>query len=148
MVKKIDEKYMHIALEEAKGAKADGELPFGAVVVYKGKIVGRGRCREARRQTVLAHAELEAVDGACHALGTNNLSGCTIYATNEPCPMCAAAIFQAKIAYVVVGASRSDLPFVRPRKINLETLATDSGYDVTITRGVYKKHVLNLFDLS
>lgn len=137
--------FMQQALKQAKRAKKDGELPFGAVIVQNGVVVAQGRCREAKRSSVLAHAEAEAVDRACRKLGTTKLSDCTIYCTNEPCPMCAAAIFQAKVPVVVIGASRSDLPFLRPRTIDIQALANDSGYDITIIRGVMKQAVLELF---
>lgn len=137
--------YMRAALEQAGLAKRDGERPFGAVVVRHGEIVAVGRCREDKLQTVLAHAETEAVDSACKKLGTNNLSDCTIYTTNEPCPMCSAVIFQAKIPRVIIGASRDDLPFLRPRQIGTQTLADDSGYDITIIRDVCRQEVLELF---
>lgn len=105
------QRFMQEALKQAKLAKADGELPFGAIVVQKGIVISKGRCRETKRKTVLAHAEAEAVDKACRKLGTTELTDCVMYCTNEPCPMCAAAIFQAKIPCVVIGASRGDLPF-------------------------------------
>ena len=137
---------MQQALEQARKAKEDGELPFGAVIVRDGVVISVGRCREKRERTVIAHAELEAVDAACHKLGTNKLENCTIYCTNEPCPMCAAAIFQAKVPSVVIGASREDMAFLRPRSINIQSLADDSGYPITITRGVMKQEVLQLHD--
>lgn len=137
--------FMKAALEQGSLAKQDSERPFGAVVVRNGEIIATGRCREDRLQTVLAHAETEAVDNACKTLGTNNLSDCTIYSTNEPCPMCSAVIFQAKIPRVVIGASREDLPFLRPRQIGTQTLADDSGYDITIIRDVCRREVLELF---
>ncbi len=138
--------FMRVALEQGELAKKDGERPFGAVVVRGDEIIAIGRCREDRLQTVLAHAETEAVDNACKTLGTNNLSGCVIYSTNEPCAMCSAVIFQAKIPQVVIGASRGDLPFLRPREIGTQTLADDSGYDITIVQGVCREEVLELFE--
>lgn len=138
--------FMKIALEQGGLAKQDGEWPFGAAVVRGGEIVAVGRCREDKLQTVLAHAETEAVDNACKTLGTNNLSDCVIYSTNEPCAMCSAVIFQAKIPQVVIGASRGDLPFLRPREIGTQTLANDSGYDITIVHGVCRQEVLELFE--
>jgi tRNA(adenine34) deaminase len=139
------DKFMEEALSEARLAKAEGELPFGAVIVQNNKIIARGHCEEARLHTVLAHAELSAVNQACLNLGTNKLVDCTIYCTNEPCPMCAAAIFQAKIPVVVIGASRKDLAFLRERKIDIQALAEDSGYDVSIVRNVKKEKVIELF---
>jgi tRNA(Arg) A34 adenosine deaminase TadA len=144
MSNKIDTKFMLQALSQAKEAKQDGELPFGAVIVYMGTIVSTGRCREKVEKSVLAHAELEAVDKACRKLGTNRLDNCAIYCTNEPCPMCAAAIFQAKIPLVVIGASRTDIPSLRPRSIDIQSLADDSGYPITIIRDIMKQDVLQL----
>lgn len=137
--------FMQQAFRQAELAKRDGELPFGAVVVQEGVIISRGRCRETKRKTVLAHAEAEAIDKACRKLGTTKLKDCVIYCTNEPCPMCAAAIFQAKIPHVVIGASRGDLSFLRPRIIDIQVLADDSGYDITIIRDVMKQDVIALF---
>jgi tRNA(Arg) A34 adenosine deaminase TadA len=137
--------FMSAALEQARIAKENGELPFGAVVVKDNEIIAEGRCEEAALHTVLAHAELSAVNTACLKLGSNKLAECTIYCTNEPCPMCAAAIFQAKIPNVVIGASREDLSFLRARKIDIQALADDSGYEIAITRDVLKQEVLKLF---
>lgn len=136
---------MQEALLQAQAAATDGELPFGAVVVCSDEVIGAGRCREAKARSVLAHAELEAVDAACRRLDRNRLEDCVIYCTNEPCVMCAAAIFQAKIPKVVIGASRSDVAFLRDRKIDVEALAEDSGYTIEIIRGVMKYEVLELF---
>lgn len=138
--------FMAYALEEAKVAKAENELPFGAVVVKDGNVVGRGHCEEVRLHTVLAHAELSAINEACLNLKTNKLSDCTIYCTNEPCVMCAAAIFQAKVPRVVIGASRKDLSLLRDRDIDIETLAKDSGYEIQIANGVMRENVLRLFE--
>ena len=141
-----DEKYMRLALEQAKEAKADGELPFGAVIVQGDKVIAENRCREGKEKNVTAHAELQAVSGACDVLGRNKLQDCVIYCTNEPCTMCAAAIFQAKIPRVVIGASREDLGhLLRARRLGISDVAEDSGYDIDITRGVLKDDVLALF---
>lgn len=139
--------YMAVAIEEAEIAKADGEWPFGAVVVHKEVIISRGRCRESKLKTVLAHAELMAIDAACKGLQTNNLKDCIIYCTNEPCLMCAAAIMQAKIGTIIIGAARDDLPhLLRERKYRIEHLAADSGYNPLIVHGVLKEKVLKLFE--
>lgn len=141
-----DEQNMALAIEQAIVAKQSGEWPFGAVVVRNGEAISHNRCQEGAQKTVLAHAELQAVGDACKVLGKNNLSDCVIYCSNEPCLMCAAAIFQAKISRVVIGASRSDLPhLLRERKFRIEDLADDSGYGPEIVRGVLKDKVLELF---
>lgn len=142
----IDQTYMRLAIEEAERAKASGELPIGAVVVSPSGVIARNRCREAAEQTVLAHAEMHAVNDACKALGRNVLSDCTIICTNEPCLMCAAAIFQAKISRVVFGVARSDQPeFFRARNLRIGHLAADSGYLPEIVEGVLRDEVLALF---
>lgn len=141
-----DLRFMNEALRQSKLAKEQNELPFGAVIVQNGVVVSEGRCEEATLKTVLAHAETEAVDRACKKLGRSKLDDCIIYCTNEPCLMCAAAIFQAKIPKVVIGASREDLPFLRPRTIDIQALADDSGFDIVIKRGVMKSEVLQLFN--
>jgi tRNA(adenine34) deaminase len=96
----IDEQRMTVAIEEAVKAKQHGEWPIGAAIYQGEKLIAQNRCREAREKTVLAHAELHAVNDACKALRRNNLSDCVIYCSLEPCLMCAAAIFQAKIPRV------------------------------------------------
>lgn len=141
-----DESYMRLAIEEARMALRNGELPIGAVVVSPAGIVARNRCRESADKTVLAHAELLALDDACRARGSNVLRDCTIYSTNEPCVMCSAAIFQAKIGKVVYGVSRRDLPQTfRQRTLSICDLAVDSGYAPVIVPGVLKDDILALF---
>lgn len=137
---------MQLALEQARAAKAAGDLPFGAVIVCDGKVVGVGKCENNTTGDVTDHAEISALRDACKTLHRNNLHDCTIYCTNEPCPMCAAGIFQAKIAHVVVGLTRADLPdLLRPRKILMQQLADDSGYPVEIVTGVLKDEILAEF---
>lgn len=100
-----DQQYMLQALELAKQAAHEGEVPVGCVVVCKGQIVGRGRNRRETGKSALAHAEIEAIDEACRTLGGWRLWECTLYVTLEPCPMCAGAIINARIPRVVFGAS-------------------------------------------
>ena len=97
--------FMDQALELAREAAADGEVPVGCVITRGGEIVGRGRNRREKDKTALAHAEIEAIAEACNALGGWRLWECTLYVTLEPCPMCAGAIINARIPRVVYGAS-------------------------------------------
>ena len=83
--------YMAQALELARQAMAEGEVPVGCVIVRDGVVVGRGRNRRETARTALGHAEIEAIDQACRTLGGWRLTGCTLYVTLEPCPMCAGA---------------------------------------------------------
>ena len=99
-----DEVFMRQALDLAREAAEDGEVPVGCVIVRGGEVISRGRNRREVGRSALAHAEIEAIDGACRALGGWRLCGCTLYVTLEPCPMCAGAIVNARIPRVVYGA--------------------------------------------
>lgn len=98
------EEYMRQALELARLAMAEGEVPVGCVIVRDGAVVGRGRNRRETAQTALGHAELEAIAQACRTLGGWRLAGCALYVTLEPCPMCAGAILNARVSRVYFGA--------------------------------------------
>lgn len=93
------------AMEEARIASAEGEVPVGAVVVRDGVIVGRGQNRVIRDSDPTAHAEVVALRAAGAALGNYRLTGCELYVTLEPCSMCAGAILHARIARLVYGAA-------------------------------------------
>ena len=97
--------YMDAALELAREAAREGEVPVGCVIVRDGQIVGKGRNRRETGKTALGHAEIEAIAQACETLGGWRLWDCTLYVTLEPCPMCAGAIINARIPRVVFGAS-------------------------------------------
>ena len=99
--------FMDRALELAKEAAAEGEVPVGCVIVRNGQIVGRGRNRRETAKTALGHAEIEAISEANRNLSGWRLWDCTLYVTLEPCPMCAGAIVNARIPRVVYGASDS-----------------------------------------
>lgn len=96
--------FMLRALALAEEAYACGEVPVGAVVVQNGKIIGEGRNRREADNSATAHAEILAIEAACKALGDWRLSGCELYVTLEPCPMCTGAIINSHITTVVYGA--------------------------------------------
>ena len=99
------EEYMQEALTLARECIADGDVPVGCVVASpQGEIIGRGRNRREADGSAAAHAEVEAITQACRALGTWRLTGCTLYVTLEPCPMCAGAIINARVAELRYGA--------------------------------------------
>ena len=100
-----DEGYMREAMALAAQAASEGEVPVGCVVVSAdGTVVGRGRNRREKGKNALYHAEIEAIDEACRTLGGWRLPNSTLYVTLEPCPMCAGAIINARVARVVYGA--------------------------------------------
>ena len=99
------EDYMREALALAKRAIGTGDVPVGCVVAdARGTIIGRGRNRREERKNAVRHAEIEAIEEACAALGSWRMDGCALYVTLEPCPMCAGAIINARIPTVVYGA--------------------------------------------
>ncbi|MFT8872762.1 MAG: tRNA adenosine(34) deaminase TadA [Sporolactobacillus sp.] len=100
-----DERFMAQALEEAKEAALIGEVPIGAVIVKDGLVIATGNNRREQQQQPLAHAELIAIREAARRLGTWRLTGCTLYVTLEPCPMCAGAVVQSRISRLVYGAA-------------------------------------------
>lgn len=95
---------MEQALALAREAAAAGEVPVGCVIVRGGEIVGRGRNRREEKQATVSHAEMEAIAQANAALHSWRLDDCELYVTLEPCPMCAGAIMNARIAKVWYGA--------------------------------------------
>ncbi|CDQ37810.1 MULTISPECIES: tRNA adenosine(34) deaminase TadA [Virgibacillus] len=99
-----DETFMHVAIEEAKKAANQNEVPIGAVITYEGEVIASGyNLRETSQQT-LSHAELIAIQQANEFIGSWRLEDCTLYVTLEPCPMCAGTIVQSRIKRVVYGA--------------------------------------------
>lgn len=96
--------FMKAALEMAQKAYDDDEVPVGAVIVRNGEIIARGRNRREKAKNALLHAEIDAINNACNALGGWRLWNCELYVTLEPCPMCAGAIINAHIPQVYFGA--------------------------------------------
>ena len=103
MERTIDEEFMAVALEEAKKAYELMEVPIGCVIVYEGRIIGKGYNRRNTDKSTLAHAELLAMREATEVIGDWRLEDCTMYVTLEPCQMCAGAIVQARIPRVFIG---------------------------------------------
>ena len=101
----IDEKYMLEALKEARAAFNEDEIPVGAVVVCKGRIIGKGHNMTETLHDPTAHAEMIAITAATEALGGKYLTDCTLYVTVEPCPMCASALNWAQTGRIVFGAA-------------------------------------------
>lgn len=99
------EKYMNLALIEAQKAYDLGEVPVGAVIVYKDIIVGTGFNKREITNNALAHAEIIAINKACENLNSWRLNDCEIYITLEPCPMCSGAIINSRIKKIIYAAS-------------------------------------------
>jgi tRNA(adenine34) deaminase len=100
-----DGEFMGIALDEARQAAAEGEVPVGAVVVKDGRVLGRGHNRPIATADPTAHAEIVALREAAHEVGNYRLTGAGLYVTVEPCSMCCGAILHARLGRVVYGAA-------------------------------------------
>lgn len=105
MTNTIDDELMREALAMAQQARLANEVPVGAVVVSNGEIIGRGFNAPISKNDPSAHAEIQALRDAAARIGNYRLADCTLYVTLEPCPMCAGAIMQARIARLVYGAA-------------------------------------------
>lgn len=127
------EQYMRRALDEAARAAEEGEIPVGAVVVCKGRIIARAHNETEKLNDVTAHAEMIATTMAASYLGGKYLNECTLYVTMEPCTMCAGALAWAQLGELVVGApdshrgySRLNPPVLHPRtKVTSGVLAEE-----------------------
>ena len=106
-IKAEDEKYMKEAIRQAKKAWKIEEVPIGCVIVYQGKIIGRGYNRRTTDKNPLAHAEISAIKKASKVMGDWRLEECTLYVTLEPCQMCSGALVQSRIDEVVIGCMNS-----------------------------------------
>ena len=118
-----DEIYMRQALAEARAAAAEGEIPIGAVIVCKGRVIARAHNLTERLHDVTAHAEMQAITSASEYLGGKYLTDCTLYVTVEPCPMCSGALGWSQISRVVYGAGDEKRGFLTyaPRTIHPRT---------------------------
>ena len=99
-----DRQFMQLALKEAEKAGALGEVPIGAIIVYRGEVIAAASNLRETTQNAVTHAELMAIQQACEKIGSWRLEDATLYVTLEPCPMCAGAILQSRIPRVVYGA--------------------------------------------
>ncbi|WP_179416091.1 nucleoside deaminase [Mucilaginibacter sp. E4BP6] len=108
-----DEFFMNEAIKEAKLALAEDEIPIGAIVVCKGKVIGRGHNLTERLTDVSAHAEMQALTAAANFMGGKYLKECILYVTMEPCVMCAGAAYWFQLGGIVFGAYDTKLGFGR-----------------------------------
>lgn len=135
----IDIKYMRMALDEAHKAKERDEVPIGAVIVSKGRVIGRGHNLTEALIDVTAHAEMQAITAAASTLGGKYLTDCTLYVTVEPCLMCAGALAWSQIARIVYGASddkrgyhtKCEAPFHPKTVVTSGVLADECGQLMT-----------------
>lgn len=137
----MDSNFMNRAIELAKIAAEQGEVPVGAVVVKNGIIIGEGYNMREQKNNALSHAETEAINAACKKLGDWRLDGCTIYVTLEPCIMCSGAIVNARISEVVFGAYDLTLGCI-DSVINIKSLPFAA--DINVYGGIKEERCKNL----
>lgn len=135
--------YMRVAIAEAKAGAARGNFPVGSVVVRNDEIVARGHNEVVSSSDPTAHAEIVGLRRAGAALGTPLLTGCTLYTTLEPCPMCAAALSWARIERVVIGALFPPTGGVRSR-VRILDLMGDLVHLVEVVAEVLPRECLEL----
>ena len=123
---KADEQFMRRALDEARAALAAGEIPIGAVVVCRGRVISRAHNLTETLCDVTAHAEMQAITAAANTLGGKYLTDCTLYVTVEPCAMCAGAIGWAQLPRVVYGApdEKRGYTLLAPRALHPKCMVT------------------------
>ena len=127
------ERYMRLALAQAQAAKAEGEVPIGAVVVRDGALLGEGANRPIASRDPTAHAEILALRAAASAAGNYRLPGAVVYVTLEPCLMCVGALINARVATVVYGAAEPKWGAVESI---LDVTGLSANHRFTVVRGV------------
>jgi tRNA(adenine34) deaminase len=142
MTNKEDEKYMKLAIEQAQIAEENGDVPIGAVIVYKNQIIGKAYNQREQLQDPTAHAEIIALTQAAAFLESWRLHGCTMYVTLEPCPMCAGALVLARIDRLVYGCDDPKTGAVK----SLYNIVNDErlNHTINVTSGILAEECSDL----
>ena len=144
-----DSKFMSLAIKRAKAGIKKGQTPFGACLVKGGKVISCEHNTVWRCGDITAHAEMVAIKKACRKLKTIDLSGCVIYSTCEPCPMCFSACHWARISRIVYGAGIRDAKASGFNELPIPNAHMKSygKSDIKITGGVLREDNLRLFEI-
>ncbi len=148
--KNTDEYFMRLAIKKAKEGIKNGQTPFGACIVKDGKVVACEHNVVFKTKDITAHAEIHAIRVACKKLKSIDLSGCTIYSTTEPCPMCFSACHWARIGKVFYGADIADAKKAGFHELTISNrLMKQKGHsELKVFPGLLKKECANLFKLN
>lgn len=143
-----DERFMRLAIAKALAGVAAGGSPFGACIVRDGEVVACEHNVVWQTTDITAHAEVHALRCACRALGTIDLTGCTVYTTTEPCPMCFSAIHWARCARIVYGTSIADAQAAGFRELTIsnEQMKVLGGSPVEVEGGFLRDECQAVFD--
>ena len=138
---------MRAAIAKAREGIEAGQTPFGACIARDGRMIACEHNQVWRDTDITAHAEIRAIREACRAMGTIDLSGCTMYSTCEPCPMCFAACHWAKLSRVVYAASIADAQAAGFTELTIsnEEMKHRGGSPIAITGGVLAAEAVDLF---
>jgi tRNA(adenine34) deaminase len=144
------ERFMAMAIAEAKAGAAAGEQPFGAVVVRNGEVVCRSRSLKVSTSDTTAHSETLAIKYATQKLKQRHIPDAVFYATCEPCPMCLGAILNAGIKTLVLGARNADIRHLAAQAFNFHKYSAESfaefvGWDLTVVTGVLQDECVDLY---
>ena len=137
---------MLIALQEARKAYKEGEIPVGAIIVKEGKVIGRGHNLKETTKDPTQHAEIVAIRDAVKKIGDWRLNGATIYVTKEPCVMCAGAIIEARIERVVFGMADKEKGALGGKFNILNILGAKISVEKEILSQESKKLLLSFFE--
>ena len=146
------ERFMRMAIAEARRGMNEGNSPYGSVIVKDGKVIVKAHSTGAKTNDVAAHADMSAARKLSRKARTRDLKGCTVYASGEPCPMCSIALAVMNIAELVIGASYTDLPpqmnrgGKRPGKITYKEIFREYGKKVKVQKGILRNEVLKLYE--
>ena len=142
-----DAEYMRLAIEAAREGLKKGEMPFGSCIVQRGRVVTAVHNVARERMDITAHAEMHAIQEACRRLRTLDLSGCVIYTSCEPCPMCFSACFWANLDKIVYGSRIEDAERmgIRQLPITLSTMKQLSRSSVEIVGDLLREESVELF---
>ena len=142
-----DEKFMDLAIEKAREGIKAGQTPFGACIVKDGKVISCAHNVVWKTTDITAHAEVHAVRLACEKISSVDLSGCVIYSTCEPCPMCFSAIHWARIDKIVYGASIEDATRAGFHELTIsnDEMKKSGGSSIEIIEGVFQEECCALF---
>ncbi|MGN1394445.1 MAG: nucleoside deaminase [Succinivibrionaceae bacterium] len=139
--------FMNEAIKEAfEGITKQHGGPFGAVIVKDGKIIGRGHNQVISKHDPTAHGEIEAIRDACTNISSHNLTGCTLYTTAEPCPMCLAAILWANISTVKYGCTIQDTENIGFRDVKFYEYFNNHNKSLLLINQEHHEECLKLFN--
>lgn len=146
--KATDEKFMRLAIAKTKAGLAAGQSPFGCVIVKNGQVIAEAHNTVWRDTDPTAHAEVNGIRAGSKALKSIDFTGCTLYTTCEPCPMCLTASHWARIDRVVYGATIEDADKAgfNELTVSAEQMVRDGGSKMRVESGCLRKECAALFD--